>query len=318
MKKTAILAACLGLSSPAVQAYKNRVATNAAEFLRVGAGARALGMAEAYSAVAEGAEAIYWNPAGLAQMRRTAIHYSRSEMLDYFHHDFAAYVQPVPSLGGAIGASLTRLSQAKLPLVTAANENVGSFSPLSLSAGLGYATAFTVNSDRSSPGRVLAGLALKAIHERYYQRQATAIAADGGVLFRPPGLKLNLGLALRNLGQKIRFIEDRENLPTEIALGVSYDKSTPVSRWMPAAELVLPYAGGSFAKIGLEHTRALGPDLAGALRIGYKTQTVSELGALSGLTCGLGGRWRRFRADLGFQPMGQLGEVYRLTLGFFW
>ncbi len=45
------------------RALQTDVAT-AAEFSQIGAGARSLGMGEAYTAVADGPDAVYWNPGG--------------------------------------------------------------------------------------------------------------------------------------------------------------------------------------------------------------------------------------------------------------
>jgi len=42
------------------------VGTNAAAFLEIGVGARAMAMGGAYGAVANDASALYWNPAGIA------------------------------------------------------------------------------------------------------------------------------------------------------------------------------------------------------------------------------------------------------------
>ncbi|NMC43939.1 MAG: hypothetical protein GYA46_08465, partial [candidate division Zixibacteria bacterium] len=40
-------------------------ALSTAGFLRVGVGAKAMGLGEAFTAVADDASAVYWNPAGL-------------------------------------------------------------------------------------------------------------------------------------------------------------------------------------------------------------------------------------------------------------
>src|SRR5215471_4820039 len=47
-----------------------RAGTSSATFLRIGVGARAVGMGETFVAVANDPSAIYWNPAGLASLQR--------------------------------------------------------------------------------------------------------------------------------------------------------------------------------------------------------------------------------------------------------
>ena len=46
-----------------------KVGTYSAQFLKIGVSARAAGMGSAYTAVANDATAIYWNPAGMAAVR---------------------------------------------------------------------------------------------------------------------------------------------------------------------------------------------------------------------------------------------------------
>ncbi len=44
-----------------------RVGTSAAQFLKIGAGARAEALGQAYVAISNDASALFWNPAGLVQ-----------------------------------------------------------------------------------------------------------------------------------------------------------------------------------------------------------------------------------------------------------
>nr|HQV31862.1 hypothetical protein [Calditrichia bacterium] len=43
----------------------NRAGTTAAQFLKIGVGGRAIGMGNAYTAIAEDITAVFWNPAGI-------------------------------------------------------------------------------------------------------------------------------------------------------------------------------------------------------------------------------------------------------------
>ncbi len=284
-------------------------AATGAEFLRLGAGARALGLGEAYGPLAGGAEAVYWNPAGLASGARE-LAYSRSELFGLVHHDFAAYCQPLA--GGAFGAALTRLSQEPVGLVTNANIAVGQFSPHSEAASVGYARGFL-------DGRLAAGMAVKAITETLHDESAAAFAADGGLLWRP---RLRHGprfsATFRNLGTREKFVREADDLPLEFGLGGAASFAWGGARLTPALEAAFPARSDPFVKLGAEWASPVGAEARAALRLGYKTLTVAELGALSGLTAGVGAGLGRISFDFAFQPLGVLGEAYRFSLAYAW
>ena len=73
--------------------------TNAASFLKIGAGARATGLGGAFVAVANDASAGYWNPAGLAQLPRPVI--SLADRVPVMDTDYAsmAVASPIWKLG---------------------------------------------------------------------------------------------------------------------------------------------------------------------------------------------------------------------------
>ncbi|HYQ89839.1 MAG TPA: PorV/PorQ family protein [Candidatus Binatia bacterium] len=91
----------------------------AGEFLRVGVGARALGMGSAFVGLADDGTAAYWNPAGLATLSEKQLTAMHAEQFgSIVQYDFLSYVMPVGSPGKprqAISVSLIRLGVSDIP-----------------------------------------------------------------------------------------------------------------------------------------------------------------------------------------------------------
>lgn len=114
----------LGLSASALSAGASD--KYAGEFLRVGAGARALGMGGAFLAVADDATAGYWNPAGLTYLRNKSVLYMHSEeQKSQVHYDFIGVALPqggAPGQRSALGVALVRLGVDDIPVTPTAEQ----------------------------------------------------------------------------------------------------------------------------------------------------------------------------------------------------
>ncbi len=340
--RTALLAALVAAAAAPRARCRPDVGTVAAQFLQIGAGARAVGMGEAYTAVADGPDALYWNPAGLSRMSRPEATYARTELPAGLHHDFFAVGAPSEWLHGTLAFGVTRLSQDSLALVNASNQTQGSFSPHSEVYALAYGHAFGANDvatssrdyfrenwnvpradkpyeDEQEPwtGEISAGMSIKIINENLGTRSSSAFAIDGGGMFRPTDLhELIVAGAFRNIGSKETFISDSEPLPAELAVSVAYDARSDDWRFLPALEIDAPYAGNIYGKIGVEATKKISEGSSAAMRVGYTSVSAVDLGVLSGLTAGVGLKVGKFSFDAAFQPMALLGESFRLGVGW--
>ena len=103
--KAALLAALLALPLPAL-------GQETAAFLKIGVGARALGMGNAYTAVADDVSAMAWNPAGLARISRPELGATHAELTTDTRYDFVGFAQPTKL--GTFGAAANYLSQGTI------------------------------------------------------------------------------------------------------------------------------------------------------------------------------------------------------------
>lgn len=316
---------------------------NAAEFLALRPGARALGMAEAFGPVAEGPDALYYNPAGLAMLERAEFAYTRSQYIRYFSHDYYAVGVPMEWSGGTFGFSATVFQQDTAEAFDKAGAPLGIFRPHSEAFALGYARAFDVGGELAReldtqptwemPGtleprsryddpwnaNLSFGIAAKAIYDRIYTVRATAFAVDAGALWRPQWTRgISFSAAARNLGSKMEFIDHVASLPAEVSLGCAYDaRHEEQHRFLPTLELHLPYHGRAAAGLGFEysrHSRDAGTRLA--WRAGYNTNAAYDQSVIAGLSAGLGFQVGALSVDFGFQPFDALGDLYRMSLGW--
>ncbi|OIO11546.1 MAG: hypothetical protein AUJ52_01940 [Elusimicrobia bacterium CG1_02_63_36] len=341
MRAAIALLGVLLLAAPAGALQSNRGGA-AMEFLRVGAGARALGMGDAFGPIAEGPNAIYWNPAGIVQNGRPEASFTHVEMLQFFHHEHAAYVHPFPKSRNAIAFSATLFTQDKLDLVSNTNQLLGTFAPHSEAYTFAAAHAFGAGDtvadsgslydfedrpihevNRSGDqgrnfraGNAMVGIAGKFLTETLNTRKATAFAVDGGLLLRPETIpELALSAVIRNVGSRPKFREKREVLPTELSLGAAYSNSGEGRRFIASFEAGIPFYGTPYGKAGLEYSAGIGSVGFMSFRAGYKSISVPALGGISGITAGVGFGLGRIDFDFGFQPMAELGEVYRGSIG---
>jgi hypothetical protein len=286
--------------------------TTTAQFLELGAGARAAALGQAYTAVADEASAVYWNPAALTRVQGRSATLMHAAYVDSSFFDYAAYGQ---SLGkaGAFGAGLQYFSAGSLDQTDPTGTDVGAFSPYDLALTASYAYMLHGFDFMSDLNGFSVGLSGKYIQSRIVGLAATG-AADLGLL-SPAYLdgRLRAAFTLVNLGGKMKFEQEAEPLPLALSAGSSF-QITP--RWLVALDARFPRDDRPNAGLGTEYkVAAAGPwSLAG--RLGYNTQTVGSIDGLTGLSLGFGLGFGGASVDYAFVPMGGLGQAHRLSLTY--
>ncbi len=194
-----ILFAMLLFNSPWLMAQKvSRVGTSAATFLKVGIGARALAMGEAYTTIGGDVSSTYWNPAGLAALSQNQFLFVHYNYIADIYFDFGAMALPFNNLG-VFGLFITYMGMPDIERTTI-TEPYGTGEKVSASSfcmGLSYGKYLT---DRFSIGGNF-----KYIQENLWHTEARSFAFDLGLLYRTHFRNLTLGMSIANFGPGMRL-----------------------------------------------------------------------------------------------------------------
>ena len=87
----------------------------AADFLRIGVGARPMAMGGAFTALANDATAFYWNPAGLASEKHIAVHVDHVSLFDGLAQYNVAHVSMGVNRNMTVGLSWLRHGEDDIP-----------------------------------------------------------------------------------------------------------------------------------------------------------------------------------------------------------
>ncbi len=195
----------LGLSSLCFAA-----GTTSAEFLKIGVGARASSMGSSFCALADDATAIYYNPAGLAQLKKDELYLMHNQWFQGINQEYL--VLAFPRQNSSFAFSVNYLSMTEIEKRSSATSKPeDTFTSSDGALTLSYAKAFNEN--------LSIGINLKGIREVIYNLEATGYAIDLGLLYTFP--RINLALVIQNIGTEIKFKEKAFPLPLTYKVGIA-------------------------------------------------------------------------------------------------
>ena len=297
---------------------RERAGTTGATFLKIEVGARPVAMGGAFVAVADDANTTYWNPAGLAQLEEREITAMHNEWLEDIRYEFFGYVQPIKSERGAQGFGVSVMCLYTSGLEERTSETIepeGTFGAYDIAVAGAYAWKVSK--------AVSIGANVKVIYQKIENEKAWSGAIDIGLLYRPPAPRrrfsrgrFQLGFVVQNIGPEIKFIEESDPLPLNIKAGIAktFELSSIKSKVTLALDVNAPIDNVPNGHFGAEFVYKKMKDTELAGRIGYKTNTIKDLNALSGLSTGVGFVWKRMAVDYVWVPYGDLGNTHRISL----
>lgn len=285
-----------------VYAGTKKPGATAANFLKLGIGARPAGLGEAFCAIADDINAAYWNPAGLAQIKEfqlTAIH---KDWFEDIKSGYLGYLQPGDKDAVTMAVSMTYLDKGSMQEIKNDRTTGGTFKAEDISITVSFAQALKKE--------FLAGANLKYIHQKVADTYGIGFAGDIGLIYKPTKF-INLGLVVQNIGSKIKFVKEGFPLPLNLKTGISYK-----NKWITLAlDANKPIDNDPLICLGLESKIA---NIV-ALRVGYRHQTKDQKldlyeSASIGFTGGFGlGFGNTYFLDYAYVPYGDLGDTHRIS-----
>jgi tetratricopeptide (TPR) repeat protein len=267
-----------------------------ATFLTLGVGGRASALGEAFTGLAEGVNALAYNPAGVASLDVAEVSATHAEWLLGSRYEYVAFAYPMS--WGTLGVAARALTIGDLEIrsdpLNPSEEPEGSFRATDIAADVGYAYQLM-----STLG---VGVNAKVINQKIYETSSTGFAGDVGVYWKPHPT-LSAGLAGRNLGPPVSFEEESYPLPMTTELGLGYRMFDSMVVLSAAAEK--PLRDDFLYKGGVEYN----PFRFLSGRVGYLYGL--DTGGNTGITGGVGVNVAGFSFDVAVAPYGDLGMTYR-------
>ncbi len=293
-----------------------RAGISSLQFLKIGGGARATGMAESFVAIADDASALQYNPAGLVQFQGHQVMFAHTNWLVDLRHEFVGAVYRL-SQADAVGVSFVSLHTDDME-VTTETQPFGTgryFSYGDVAMGLSYARALTE--------QFSFGATLRYVEETIDMLKIRAFMIDLGTYYRTGLGSSRFSVVVSNFGGNVSPEGDvtpphRETVsdfqeyspPTMFRIGFAFEPlQDDVNRITASAQLNHPNDNSENLALGFEYAW----NELFQIRLGYKLNVDEEgFTAGAGVLAPVGGI--QAGVDYSFAEFGRLGGVHRLTI----
>jgi hypothetical protein len=306
----------------------DNLGTSGAQFLKLDVDARVVGLGGANAAITQGAMALYYNPAGIANMDENSLAFSYTDWIADIKYNYLAYSRPISGIGN-VGVHVAVLTMDDMERTTLEEpDGTGEmFGANSWVVGISNAHQLT---DRFS-----FGVTAKYIREKISELSSGSIAFDVGTIYYTGFRTLRIAMSTRNFGTDTKFggteletildqdddpttqpVEVRLNtqsypLPLTFRVGIAYD-----FEFGEDSKLLATFDGyntrdrGQQGSIGFEYSwqNRL------AVRAGYKIRTDEE-----GIAAGAGYEFEipgfgNLGINYAWADLGRLESAHRFSL----
>ena len=295
-------------------AAEDTAGTTGFAFLKVNYSARAAAMGNAYTGLADDAAAVFFNPAGLVQVKSSQASATYMSYFEGIQCGSAVFVLPRNDklVLGFFAKGLTATEDRTLADEVgqyAGTDGTFGMSNIVLGASVAHYLIDILD----------VGISVKYIRENLDDNYGSAVAFDVGILHQTTNENLKLGIAFRNFGKQLSYYtesEYEENLPRTVTAGFNYH---PNEKLYVTLDIHKPLDYDFSGRIGCEYR--LHEMLA--LRAGYKTnasdwKTGGDYDAFSGMSFGTGFNLDKYnlKIDYAIVSYGDLGFVNQVTMNY--
>ena len=297
-----------------------RKGISAAQFLKIGVGARAEAMGQSFIAIANDATALYWNPAGLTQFEKDQVYFNHTEWLVDTYIENAGIVYHFDSFN-TIGLIISYFHTEDMMETTV-------FQPFGTGSYFSYSDALIgLSYSRKMTNQFSFGLTLKYMQETIAEVNIRSVLFDLGTLYWTGFEKTRFAVSLTNFSSdlvptgsfrqknlKNEYIEynDFQSFapPTMFRFGIANDFiDNEQHKLTISVQLNHPNDNHENINLGTEYWW----HNFFALRAGYKTaQTEQDFSVGIGLRQQISFTFLRF--DYAYTHFGRLDSVNRFDL----
>ena len=280
--------------------------TSAAAFLKVPASAQSMGLGGNAVVSGSGMGAVAENPALLGFMKQGEFQSSYGTHLEGYTFLNAGYGHYGESFNG--GLSVTRVAASSFEGRDAQGAPTGGFGAADMAVNLSAGKSF---------GAFTGGITFKYITSAIENESASAFAMDLGAVIsgdKYDAYPYKIGVSVKNLGSAMKYVSKSEPLPLMASAGMAVDIGSGLEAVFNISD--------NITESSLVFGMGMGFNVGGGFVLNgglSRAMGVSE-GGLGGLpvavNAGLGFKVSNFMMDYGFVPMGEMGNMQRMSLTF--
>lgn len=264
----------------------------------------------------EGANSVYWNPAGLGLLESHELVMSHMQYFEDSSHQYAALAVPLKKgKRGGFGLSVTRFAIDNIEARDATSSRIGTVEQEDVNIQVSYGVR--LGKTRYLREGLFFGFGFKKISEELAGVIEETFAGDLGLQYRPGSQmaeslgswvrRASVGLTSKNIGKGLTYDRVETELPQEIAIGLGYTHFL----WGDALNLALDFRNPR----GEDSFFSLGGEFWVQNMVAFRLGLVEGQDLGEEIRAGMGFRFKTIQLDYAWSGFGEeLGDTHRFSL----